>query len=365
MSRIGVMHVTDALDPGGLERVAVNLVNLLPRDRYVLHLCTTRRDGPLDALVAPDVCRLRLQRQHRLDLRALRQLRQYLLEHEIQILHAHGTSLFISAAVSLLAKRWQVIWHDHFGRSAVAERPAWLYGLAVSRASGVVAVNQPLAEWSRARLGVPAERVWYVPNFVCAPDSHSEVPLLPGVPGARIACVANLRPQKDHLSLLRAMAPVVRAVPDAHLLLIGSASDAAHTRRLNAEIARLSIGSHVTILGYRDDVPGVLRACDVGVLSSESEGLPLALIEYGMAGLAAVATRVGQCAEVLDNGRAGRLVPPGAPEALAAALIELLTLPIVRQRLRQRLRQHVQDRYTPETGLREICRIYDTVARVA
>jgi glycosyltransferase involved in cell wall biosynthesis len=161
------------------------------------------------------------------------------------------------------------------------------------------------------------------------------------------------------------MAPVVRAVPDAHLLLIGSASDAAHTRRLNAEIARLSIGSHVTILGYRDDVPGVLRACDVGVLSSESEGLPLALIEYGMAGLAAVATRVGQCAEVLDNGRAGRLVPPGAPEALAAALIELLTLPIVRQRLRQRLRQHVQDRYTPETGLREICRIYDTVARVA
>jgi glycosyltransferase involved in cell wall biosynthesis len=365
MTRIGVMHVTDALEAGGLERVAVNIVNLLPRDRYRVHLCTTRRDGPLSAMVSSDVFRLRLQRRHRLDLAALRQLRDYLRVHDIQILHAHGTSLFIAAAVSLQAPRCRVIWHDHFGRSAVAERPAWLYGLALRRASGVVAVNQPLADWSRGRVGVPAERVWYVPNFVSAPDPRGDAPSLPGAPGARIACVANLRPQKDHVSLLRAMATVVREVPAAHLLLIGSTSDAAHLRRVQSEVARLRLGAHVSLLGYRDDVAAVLRACDVGILSSESEGLPLALIEYGMAGLAAIATRVGQCADVLDNGRAGMLVPPRAPDALAAALVELLTLPMTRHRLRDRLRRHVHAHYTAETGLREICRIYDMVANVA
>ena len=365
MNRIGVMHVTDTLEAGGLERVAVNIVNLLPRDRFVAHLCTTRSEGPLAALVAPDVVRLHLRRRHRLDLRALWQFRNYLRKHEIQIVHAHGTSLFISALAALQLRQSQVIWHDHFGRSAIAERPAWLYGLAVARASGVVAVNQPLVEWSRSRLHVPPDRVWYVPNFVCTPDPDCDIPTLPGVAGARIACVANLRPQKDHLTLVRAMGMVVERVPHAHLLLVGSTTDAEQVRAVRAEISRLRLGLHVSVLGHRPDVSAILQACDIGVLSSASEGLPLALIEYGMAGLPTVATRVGQCAEVLENGQAGILVPPGTPEALAAALVHLLTSPGQSGRLRERFRRRVRELYTPETGLQQICRIYAMVAKVA
>src|SRR5579863_5854429 len=65
------MHLIDTLAAAGAERVAVNIVNHLPRDRYIPYLCTTRSDGPLDALVAPDVIRLRLQRRSRFDLRAV------------------------------------------------------------------------------------------------------------------------------------------------------------------------------------------------------------------------------------------------------------------------------------------------------
>ena len=77
-------------------------------------------------------------------------------------------------------------------------------------------------------------------------------------------------------------------------------------------------------MGPRNDVPAILRACRIGVLSSASEGLPLALLEYGKHGLAAVSTAVGQCPEVLDNGYAGVLVPASSPDQFSDAIVGLL-----------------------------------------
>src|ERR1700731_414729 len=74
MRRIGAMHIIDTLVAAGAERVAVNIVNHLPREKYVPYLCTTRADGPLDAAVAPDVVRLRLERKSRFDCGAVIQL---------------------------------------------------------------------------------------------------------------------------------------------------------------------------------------------------------------------------------------------------------------------------------------------------
>jgi hypothetical protein len=98
--RVGVMHLTDTLDAGGLERVAVNLVNTLPRARYHAHLCTTRRDGALAELVAPGVGRLCLNRRRSVDAGAVVRLAAYIKEHQIKLLHAHGTALFIARAAA-------------------------------------------------------------------------------------------------------------------------------------------------------------------------------------------------------------------------------------------------------------------------
>jgi glycosyltransferase involved in cell wall biosynthesis len=352
MNRIGVMQIIDSLNAGGLERVAVNIANHLPQDRYRSYLCTTRAEGPLAELVSPGVARLKLQRRGRFDLGAIELLRQYVRENNINIVHAHGTAVFIASRVPA-----QLIWHDHFGRYATEERPVWLYRLATRRAAGVIAVNQPLVEWSQRRLKVPADRVWYLPNFVCEPPPSLVVPALPGTAGSRIVCVANLRPEKDHLNLLTAMREVTAAVPDAHLLLVGQAGNPRYLQRVQAAMPNGS----VTWLGARTDVAAILRGCDVGVLSSASEGLPLALIEYGMSALPAVATQVGHCAEVLDDGRAGMLVPPAKPEALAAAIVRLLHSAERRMQFGQALRDRVRRLYSAETVMHQLIAIYAKV----
>ena len=361
MSRIGVMQVTDTLAAGGLERVAVNVANHLPREQYDSHLCVTREAGPLVDLISSQVKYFNLARTGRLDVRAVHRLVAYVRKHEIRILHAHGTSLFIAALVSRFKPYPAVVWHDHFGRSATEQRPAWIYGLAAKTVGGVITVNQALAEWAQKKLRIRADRVWCLPNFVNEPEVQGNPPKLPGQSGWRIVCVANLRPEKDHLNLVSAMQRIVQEFPVIHLLLLGQADDKMHFKRIQQAIAHNGLDSHISWLGSRKDVAAILPACDVGVLSSASEGSPLALIEYGLAGLPVVATNVGQCAEVLDEGRAGLLVPAGQPALLAEAILSLLRNQARRVELAEIFQARARQNYSAERIMKRIGHVYDVV----
>jgi glycosyltransferase involved in cell wall biosynthesis len=356
---VPVMQVVDTLVPGGLERVAVNIANEMPRERYSSHMCTTRSMGRLQQALLPDVGQLHLHRGHRIDLGALVRMIRYIRAQRIQILHAHGSAIAISAVVSRFPPFPAVVWHDHFGRYAVQSRSVLLYRFLTSSARAIISVNHQLARWATQQLKFPAERVWYVPNFVVPPPEISHVAVLPGYTGMRIVCVANLRPQKDHTTLIRAMELVVREHPKAQLILVGEIVDKGYWQTVQKEIASLHLNGNVTSLGIRDDVQAILKGCDIGVLSSASEGLPLALIEYGMAGLPAIATRVGQCEEVLDKGDAGILVPPQSPGELAEGICALLSDPPRRARFADRFRKHITKHFSAHGAINIITEIYE------
>jgi glycosyltransferase involved in cell wall biosynthesis len=360
---VSVVHVVDALNIGGAERVAVNLVNLLPRDRYVPYLCTTRSEGPLSQFVSPHVTRLCLERRGKFDTAALRLFVRFVEERRISVVHAHASALFFSRIAAAVSGKCALVWHDHYGRADFGDRSAWLYRVATRGIDGVIAVNQTLADWCRARLHVPQDRVWYIPNLVesSEPDGAAAPLDLAGEPGMRIACVANFRPQKDHPNLLRAMVRVRSHVPGAHLFLIGDSAEPAYVAQIRAQITELNLDGVVTYMGPRNDVPSILRQCSIGVLSSASEGLPLALLEYGKHGLAAVSTAVGQCPEVLDHGQAGVLVPAGLSENLSHALIGLLQDPNRRAHYAREFQERVEEQYSARTILGRICRVYDRV----
>lgn len=359
-----VMHVVDSLEVGGTETVAVNIANSLPRDRYRVYLCSTRRSGPLAATLQSDVNHLSLNRRGRLDLAAIVRLWKFIAHEDIQLLHVHSTSLFIARLISFApyAVPVRLIWHDHYGRCELNDRSAGLYRLATAGAAGVIAVNHQLVTWACRELHVPPKRVWYVPNFVQPSESRSASQRdLPGSAGSRIVCVANLRPQKDHFTLIRAMALVRKNHPQAHLLLIGAPVDPDYTARVRQEVTALQLENAVTFLGQVSGVGSILPQCDLGVLSSASEGLPLSLLEYGWAGLPSVATSVGQCPEVLDHGKAGILVNPGSPDQLAASLGSLLESRQRRAEYGRLLGAFVRKTFDPQVIMDQICRIYDLV----
>jgi glycosyltransferase involved in cell wall biosynthesis len=359
---MGVLQVVESLLLGGAERVAVNLANLLSRDRYDVHLCVTRQDGPLANELATDVGRIVLDRGPRWDdPAAIWHLARYIRQHDIRIVHAHQDTIVISTPALLLARGdRRLVWHDHFGRLDMRSRSARLYRLVTARVDGTISVTRALADWALHSLRHPPERVWYMANFVHCPPPKAR-PDLPGRPGRRIVCVGRMDPQKDQLNLVRALPRVLEQVPDAHVILVGAESIPEYSTAIRLEISAQDVGASISLLGPRTDVPDVLSACDIGVLPSASEGLPLTLVEYGMCGLPSVCTRVGQCPDVLDEGRAGILVPSRDPDALANGLVRLLKSPEERTRLATLARRHAQEHHSAERFLRHLDAVYSTV----
>jgi glycosyltransferase involved in cell wall biosynthesis len=152
--------------------------------------------------------------------------------------------------------------------------------------------------------------------------------------------VGSLTPKKSHETLLRAARVARQRLPDLRVAVVGQGPLAGALRRRAAELA---VEDAVTLVGYREDAARVASAFDLFVLSSRHEGLPVALLEAMAAGRPVVATRVGGVPEVVRDGSEGILVPPGDPEALAAAMVTVLADADLRARLGEAARRRAAD----------------------
>jgi glycosyltransferase involved in cell wall biosynthesis len=161
--------------------------------------------------------------------------------------------------------------------------------------------------------------------------------------------VARLQPQKDHSTLLRALAKAERP---AHLLLVGEGELKASLAKLAAD---LGISERVHFLGRRSDVPDLLRSCDLFVHSTHSDGFCIAALEAMAAGLPVVATHVPGLADVI--GDAGVLVPSGDAGAFGRAISSLLDSAERRAALSRAALQRAQD-FTIEATAASYIQLY-------
>lgn len=183
-----------------------------------------------------------------------------------------------------------------------------------------------------------------------------------GVPdGAPVAgLVANLRKSKGVEHFLSAARLIKDAGSPARFLVVGEG----HWRDIfiaKAEELGLNDGT-VIFTGYRDDIPEIMAALDLLVIAStRTEGIPQVALQAMAMGLAVVGTNIGGVPEAILPAGAGVVVPPGDPEALAAAARELLKDEEKRSRMGEAGRKFVHEHHTVEMMLDETVRIYNEV----
>jgi glycosyltransferase involved in cell wall biosynthesis len=256
-----------------------------------------------------------------------------------------------------------VIWHIH---GADIENMSFLkrliYRWAARNSDGILCVSLELADWIKT-LKSPDTQVWYLPNFIPETDGRlcGDLSGIPDDGCIRVACVSNLRDPKDHATLLDAWKIVLAEHPKSRLFLIGGISDEKYARKVFEKLRAPILSDRVVWLGARSDVRPLLKHCQIGVLSSRSEGFPITLLEYGSEKLGTVSTDVGQCAEILDYGQAGILVPPGNASALASALIRLISDPGSYAKLGQRLHDRIRSTYSQAAALACLTAVYEKV----
>ncbi len=347
-----VLQLIDSLDAGGAERIAVTFANALVSEIEASHLCTTRAEGVLRSELDSKVRYQFIQKKKTLDFKAAFRLKKYVKDQGIGVVHAHTTSYFFASLLKLIYPKIRLYWHTHLGERVNTKRSQnrALY-LCSFLFSGIITVNEELRDWCLKNLAT--KTVKYLPNFVDIRkyDGVSSIQREP-----RIVCLANLKYPKNHLNLIKAFGLVSSKFPEWKLELAGKDFEDAYSEELKNSISELGLQNKVELLGQQEEVETLLSNASVGVLSSDSEGLPMALIEYGAAGLAVVTTDVGYCKTVIDGN--GFLVPSGDPKALARALEAYLQNPGKREEDGAKFKEHVRNNYSVTAVLPKLLAIY-------
>lgn len=213
-------------------------------------------------------------------------------------------------------------------------------------ADAILAISVGVRE-ALLRSGVPADLIHVVPSGIDlqpyeAPCDRAALRARLGVPADSVLVlqVAALAPHKSQTDLLKAAALLRDRVPSVRIWIAG---EGPLRDSLERERASLRLDDSVRLLGFREDVPDLLRAADLFCLSSYLEGMGTSILDAMAAGLPVVGTRVGGIPEAVAEGETGLLVPARSPEDLAGALARLAGDRGMREAMGERARERVRE----------------------
>lgn len=317
---IRVAHIVETLELGGLEKLLIDFVRHADRATFAPQVITLGGRGLLADEIEANGCPVTsLGLGPGLVARgwAIPKLARLFRLGRVGVVHSHSEGpLLFGAPAAKLAGIPKVVHTRHHGPDLGSSRRAIAAMALASRCVDTFAcVADDGARWCVTE-GVSPAKVVTVWNGI----DLDRFAYLGPTPRGPAVIVARLIPEKDHATLLHALAIAIRKEPGFRLEIAG---DGPCAEDLQCLVERLNLKHAARFLGRVDDVPALLASAGLLVLSSRLEGISLTLLEAMARGLPVVATHVGGNPEVVVDGETGRLVPPQSPEALASAMLEL------------------------------------------
>jgi glycosyltransferase involved in cell wall biosynthesis len=353
-----------ALEVGGSEMLALRIAGALNAGRR--HVCsiygTQGSGGLLNMLAAENIPAKAFYKNGRFDLRLIMRLAKQFRADGIQLVHTHhlGQLLYGGIAGRLSGARVIHTEHEYYTLSPLRLRR--LLRILSILADAVTAVAEPVTEFLHSKVGIPLQKLRTIPNGVDVGRFSTARPIDRASLGWEdgdvvVGCIARLEPEKGHVILLEAFRQVHGRHPKAKLLLIG---DGTERRYLEQMSSQFGLKDSVLFSGIRRDIPELLATCDMTVLASSHEGLPIAVLEAMAAGKPLVATRVGSVPKVVINGETGLLVRAGDANALAEALETLIKDQSERQRLGKNGFDLVRAHHSFDQTIAQYTTLYDS-----
>lgn len=349
------MEVIYSFETGGSETLAANLATYFQARGVPVAVCATRGgEGPVSRRLsrAGIPCHA-LAGERRSRGRRLFDLYRLFRREAVDVLHIQHIALLpLCYWPARLAGVKRIVTTEHneifIRESRTLRRRARRY---CPRIDAVTAIHQELLDYLKDELQLPASKLHLIPNGVDTQrftpgDRDCAFRRNLGVPDDAVvaACVGRLHEHKGHRDLLTAAKRVRESFDAFRLLIVG---DGPLRRPLEAAVRTEGLDETVFFLGERRDIDVILRSLDMMVLSSETEGVPIVLLEAMSAGVPCIATAVGGVPELIGR-TDGVLVPPKEPGTMAEAIIELCRSPVQRGAIARNARSRVLEHFGTE-----------------
>lgn len=343
-----IVQLIDSLEPGGAERMAVNLANVLAEKIEFSGLIATRNEGDLKFSIKPNVKYKFLKKKRKIDFNSVFSLRRFVKINKVSFIHAHSSSFFLATLLKITYPKIKIIWHDHYGNSEfLKERPFGTIKFASLFFFSVISVNEKLKKWCEEKLW--CNKVIFLPNFPELSNEVKEVTVLKGKMGKRIICLSNLRPQKNHFLVLSVAKLLKDSHPDWTFHLVGKDFKDNYSASLQKEIYDRALEGNVYLYGSCNDVAAILKQSSMGLITSLSEGLPVALLEYGNFEIPVVSSSVGDIINVIKHQINGILIPNFEANSFYHAIVDLINNDELRISLGKNLKNEIEKNYTPDS----------------
>ncbi|HEY6334215.1 MAG TPA: glycosyltransferase [Blastocatellia bacterium] len=344
-----VVHVTWSLVAGGSEMYAFTIASNLDPNRYKSFICAMDRGGPLEADVRASGIPYRvINRPPGIHPSLIWRLFALFRRTSATVVHAHHFNQLLYSAIGAKLAGAKLIYTEHSVEYLKARRFRVALRLLSILCDSVIAISEDGRKVLLEKVGIPAGKVQIIRAGISmsqlAPSRADARQQLGLDTRDRIAViVARLYPEKNHILLLDAFARVVKRVPRAKLLIVGEGTE---REAIERHVEKLGLNDFVALMGVRRDVQRILAASDLFVLSSDREGLPIAVIEAMSMSRPVVATRVGDLPELITDGITGRMVEPRDIDGFAKAVGDVLGDPETAARMGKRAQGAVRDTFS-------------------
>lgn len=338
-----ILQLIDSLEVGGGERMAVNIANLLSSKDIPNLLIVSRKSGPLEIFINNKYSLKILSKKNSFDLGSFLDLVGIIRDFKPTIIHAHDSSVFWAGLIRVFFPKIKMVWHAHYGGLVGGDnRFGKQLPLVKNKINGFIGVNSHLVNWAKKEFP-KCDQFVYISNFPDIPSGlkRDETKKI-------ITCVANLKHPKNHILLVKSFFHFQKRHTEYQLNLVGKKSDENYFNDLKLEIEALGIQSSVHFLGEVLDLSEVFEQSTFAVLASEVEGLPVSLLELGLAGVPVISSGVGQCPQLLGNGKFGYLFQSGNQKELVDTMCVVAeNLDIAKTKARD-FKQEIESNYGKE-----------------
>lgn len=352
-----VLQIIDSLDAGGAERMAINFANGLTGKIEFSGIVATRKEGILKNELDNNVKYFYLNKKKSLDFKAIKILKKIITQHNIDILHAHGTSFLTVFFLKIARPKIKIIYQEHYGKRTKQSKfknvPLVFCLLFFNQ---ILVVNNELKDWF-VKIGF--KKTIFLSNFATFTKNDVAKTKLLGQNGKRIVCLANLKNPKNHSTLLRAFQTLHLQGENWSLHFVGKIFNDDYSKKIYEFLDEFQLNDYVHLYNTQSDIKNILSQATIGILCSTDEGFPVTLLEYGLAKISVICSNVGFCNQIIINKQTGLLFESNNVEDLALNLKNLVSDNELRKSLAENLNTHIIENFSQEKIINNLIQVYN------